>query len=79
MVVVQRQQTNVVKPSETVVVDTTDFVVPQHPTNTPKAFKYPFSMDFKVFGFTWLLSLTAFVILRGLGTSRFEPNRFDWL
>lgn len=31
LVVVQRQQTDVVQPCETVVVDTADLVVPQHP------------------------------------------------
>lgn len=31
LVVVQRQQTDVVQPRETVIVDTADFVVPQHP------------------------------------------------
>lgn len=31
LVVVQRQQTDVVKPCEAVIVDTADLVVPQHP------------------------------------------------
>lgn len=31
LVVVQRQQSHVVEPCETVVVDTADFVIPQHP------------------------------------------------
>lgn len=39
LVVIQRKQTDIVKPCKAVVVDTTDFVVPQHPTeerhNTP--------------------------------------------
>lgn len=32
LVVIQREQTDVVQPRETVVVDATDLVVPQHPT-----------------------------------------------
>ncbi len=46
LVVVQRQQADVVQPRETVVVDTADLVVPQHPkeegneTLQPKNLKY---------------------------------------
>lgn len=36
LVVVQRQQADVVQPRETVVVDTADLVVPQHPEEERK-------------------------------------------
>lgn len=89
LVVVQGEQTDVVKPCETVVVDTADLIVPQHPKEerreTPRPEKSEiFSCILELS--TWLsvclrvcLSLTAYAVLQARGTSRFGLSRSDWL
>lgn len=48
LVVVQRQQTDVVQPCETVIVDTADLIVPQHPEEDKKEALQPTNLKYNL-------------------------------
>ena len=87
LIVVQRQQADVVQAREAVVVDAADLVVPQHPLREGSIEHFSHQVGRVILHLTtintcracYCASLTAFAVHRGHGTSRFGPSRFDWL
>lgn len=80
LVVVQRQQADVVQPCEAVVVDAADLVVPQHPEREKDANATVEAHSRAPLTFWCPLGapLTASAVPPAHGTSHFGPSRSDW-